>query len=268
MTKIHWTLCSQLWIRWVICIVSCRWWNCCSRIVKINKKDGIPACFIQAASKYFAAPQRFVINLCIQDGKVPDLMKNARIKVLYKKRNVAGHHATIIDQFPHCLGLYEKKSRKHGQIWQIQRFISTHEIITPWRLQKTKNLWCFVKFRQKGIQSFRSWSNNFWHCHRLCQGIWYNQPRKVEICYAFDGKALEWFSSYLSFRFQYISFKNYTSANLQITCGVLQGSILGPTMLIICLCLCYMFILFKRKIAILIPLLFADILMCSFKVET
>ena len=126
-----------------------------------------------------------------------------------------------------------KNSRKHCQIWEIQHFISTHEIITPWRLGLQKNLWCSVKFQQKGIQSFSSWSNNFRHCHRLCQGIWYNQPWKVEICYAFDGKALEWFSSYLSFRFQYIPFENCTSANFQITCGVLQGSILGPTMFIL-----------------------------------
>ena len=46
--------------------------------------------------------------------------------------------------------------------------------------------------------------------------------------YGLDGTALEWFKSYLSNRKQYISSQDISKSCLDIICGVLQGSILGP----------------------------------------
>ena len=53
--------------------------------------------------------------------------------------------------------------------------------------------------------------------------------RKLIDFHAFDEKALKWFSGYWSFRFQCVQYKYCTSANISITCGVSQGSFLGPT---------------------------------------
>ena len=43
-----------------------------------------------------------------------------------------------------------------------------------------------------------------------------------------NGKALAWFRSYLHNRSQFISIDSYRSTNRPLTCGVPQGSILGP----------------------------------------
>ena len=45
--------------------------------------------------------------------------------------------------------------------------------------------------------------------------------------YGIRGVALDWFTSYLSGRKQYVSVNGHTSAKLEITCGVPQGSVLG-----------------------------------------
>ena len=46
--------------------------------------------------------------------------------------------------------------------------------------------------------------------------------------YGIRGTALAWFSSYLCNRSQYVSVNGHNSNCLNITCGVPQGSVLGP----------------------------------------
>ena len=51
--------------------------------------------------------------------------------------------------------------------------------------------------------------------------------------YGIRGLAYSWIHSYLNNRRQYVSINGTNSTYLNIACGVLQGSVLGPTLFIL-----------------------------------
>ena len=51
--------------------------------------------------------------------------------------------------------------------------------------------------------------------------------------YGVRGKTLDWFSSYLTNRTQYVKLGNIESEFLRIVCGVPQGSTLGPLLFLL-----------------------------------
>ena len=94
------------------------------------------------------------------------------------------------------------------------------------------------------------------NCPKLCENCVFPQnfhTRKLaEITVFFaviDNNNLKWFASCLSRRKQYIKHKNIKTSHLDITCGILQESILGLLL----------FFLFISMIFIMFPIFYSQL---------
>ena len=57
---------------------------------------------------------------------------------------------------------------------------------------------------------------------------------RLSQCIGVQGSAYTWFESYLSSRSQFVQIRDTSSSDRQLTCGLPQGSVLGPILYLVC----------------------------------
>ena len=194
--------------------------------------DDIAMKIIKECSKIISPYLVFLINKSFQEGSFPDHLKIARIVPVFKKGDSSLlQNCRPISVLPSFSKIFEKV-----MVVRLTNYLTKHSILSP---------------SQYGFRSQLSTELAVFH---LCQNIYNALDSKMfqltvfcDLTKAFDtishnillyklsvygirGNAHSWFKSYLSNRKQYTSFNNVSSPYNDITCGVPQGSILGPVL--------------------------------------
>lgn len=176
-----------------------------------------------------------IINKSFQEGSFPDHLKIARIVPVYKK----GDNSLPQNYRPiSILSCFSKVFEKIMSI-RLLDYLSKQNILTS---------------AQYG---FRPKYSTDLAVHHLCQNIYNALDNKMfqvtvfcDFTKAFDtishdillhklstygirGNALNWFKSYLTHRKQYTAYNNTLSSQNTTSCGVPQGSILGPILFLL-----------------------------------
>ncbi len=197
--------------------------------------DNISAHLLKQLSSEIALPISTIINSSLSSGIVPECMKLAKIVPIYKSKGDSQLFTNYrpISLLPVLSKLLEKVVHKRLYEYLIKYDIlnksqygfrnshSTTDAITELASHILQN----YDKREFTLSVFLDLSKAF-------DTINHNTLLKKLHHYGIRGIALDWFKSYLV-RKQFVKYKDYQSATQDLTCGVPQGSVLGPLLFIL-----------------------------------
>ena len=195
----------------------------------------IPNKLIKIASEPLSIPFAYIYNQSIANGIVPDVFKISRVTPIYKSGEVTdtGNYRPIatLSSFSKVLErlvynqLYlflEKNDIIYKYQFGFRKGYSTEQAI----LEITDNLNSAIDNKQITCGLFLDFSKAF-------DTVNHNILLSKLYTYGIRGTPFKWFQSYLCNRTQFVKIDEIESSMETITCGVPQGSTLGPLLFLL-----------------------------------
>jgi hypothetical protein len=197
--------------------------------------DDISTEIIKLAIPYVANPISCLANMSFSSGTVPDHLKIARVCPVYKsgeKSEFTNYRPISI--LPSFSKIFEKLVYN-----RLVDYLNKHSILT-------RNQFGFRSSHDTcmAVAEMIDKISAAMDCNEYAVGIFIDLSKAFDTLnhnilldklqhYGVRGTALDWFKSYLNNRVQYVNYNSTQSNKLKCTCGVPQGSILGPILFLI-----------------------------------
>lgn len=198
--------------------------------------DNIPAKLIKLMAAYIAEPLSDLFNKSIREGKYPTQWKLATVKPVYKGRGSPSEPESHrpISLLPCLSKIFEKLI-----FAQIYDHIHSNTLITEKQSgyrpgHNTELQLAYLCDRlYKSTDSGDDYTVIYLDISRYFEKIWHKGLlAKCDTEFGIRGKHLAWIKSYLSDRKQAVQVGQDVSAQLSLSAGVPQGSVLGPLLAI------------------------------------
>ena len=197
--------------------------------------DGINNCILKGIIPYIVDPLVHIFNLSLLNGEVPDTMKIAKVIPLFKK----GDKLDITNYRPISLLPSISKILEKIICIRLVSFLKNENILSNFQFgfrekySTTHALLSFIEKVAHAIDKSSHMVGIFLDFSKAFDTVNHDILLYKLSHYGVRGKALEWFRNYLSNRQQYVFVNNHSSELRNISCGVPQGSILGPLLFIL-----------------------------------
>ena len=200
--------------------------------------DKISTNLLKFMTPTIITPLTQVLNLSFKSGYIPSYLKTAVVKPIFKKGKM--------DQFTNyrpisLLSSFSKLLEKIAAI-QIMKYLNKFKLLYQHQYgfrSGHNTTQPVIQFLDKIFKALNNPEKN-----ELSLAIFIDLTKAFDTCdteillrklqhYGFRGVAQNWFRSYLTGRQQCTAIKGKLSNLLELTCGVPQGSILGPILFLI-----------------------------------
>ena len=192
--------------------------------------DGISARIVKLSYKYFLVPLVHICTLSLIHGVFPNELKIAKVIPLYK----GGNARLFVNYRPVSVLSIFSKIYERLMYNRLSEFIELNDIL--YRLQfgfrkrhsTSVALMVLTDKITKALNDGEYVLGVFLDFSKAFDLVNHEILLRKLYCYGIRGVAHDWLKSYLSNRYQYVVYNEVGSSRKKITCGVPQGSILGP----------------------------------------
>ena len=197
--------------------------------------DNLPVKLLVDSAQYISHPLSYIFNLSLQLGIFPDSMKIAKVSPVYKKgdREQPGNYRPI-SVLPVLSKIFEKLVNG-----RLIKFLDTYEILYKHQYGFRDN-----HSTKLAVINLINQLVHYQDEGRVTVGVFIDFAKAFDTInhsillskmenYGIRGLPLNWLRNYLCDRVQYVQHNNATSSFQLSSCGVPQGSVLGPTLFLI-----------------------------------